>query len=775
VTKRSSFLYLYDMFTSAPTKEPSTGRVTYRSYDLLRDAVRLTRMAPGTVLVLGPGAGVAVQAIAVAIAWPEWLRVEREVAVLVDILSRQAHPSVRDVLPSAHALVRALGIGLGSSVLAWVAGAAGMAAPMRRAADRAAAGLTTTLRASLRRTPPAHARPRPAGGIARLCLVSAGCSLVAAVLVAALLATRAHVLTVQVRGSVLTVVEPTVWLMGSALAAVSVVVVTMIPLGRAVLVTAPALAVVGERPRAAAGSGPGAWQERRWFRYAIRPGAERSATASQKRLTTFIAVMLGLGTGALSAAFLAESMLARPIADDYQYFAAIRRLDALAFLRHFLHTGSGRYSQGLLVWIAYRLGGVASVHWMPAVLLGALAATTTAAARAFVPKFGALPRSTALAVGSAASVLAVTAAPTVVDSYLWLTSSTVYVPAIVVLMSACLALRAAMRGRRGGPRAFFAALATLLVVIGQGFYEATSLLAVAAAVIFTAVLAVRRGRAALPLGVLVAAAAITGFAVMYFAPAERIRAQATGGGNVLVASLGAVYGQLQLWQSTRVGAWLLAGAIGLALAVLLARRTSPSALLMVLAAGGVLLVAVPALCAFVSFYSLNWAPWRTYTLASASFCWGTVLLAGSAGALLIRVRKPGAEHPGIPSGMAVIAAACTVIGVVTAVPGEAAIVSAESMRASMMEYRDALVQKQLAAGDRKIVVLPAPLLVYPTDARDFEFTAAQGKGWFEPGYRSYFGIPAHAALRFVTRPPAGYCTDDPRVAAGAAVTCRRGS
>jgi hypothetical protein len=459
------------------------------------------------------------------------------------------------------------------------------------------------------------------------------------------------VLTVQARGSVLTVVEPAAWLMASALAAMSVVVVTIIPLGRAVLVTAPAQAVAGDCAPAAAASGPGARQEHRSSGYAIRPRAEQPAASSQKRLTTYITVILGLGTAALSAAFLAESMLARPIADDYQYFAAIRRLDALAFLRHFLHTGSGRYSQGLLVWIAYRrLGGVASVQWMPVVLLGSLAATTIAAARAFVPAFRALPRSTALAVGSAASVLAVTAAPSVVDSYLWLTSSTVYVPAIVVPMSACLALRAAMRRHPGGPRALFAALAVLLVVIGQGFYEASSLLAVAAAVIFAAVLAVRRDRAGLPIGVLVAAAAIAGFAVMYAAPAERIRAHATGGGNVLVASLGAVYGQLQLWQSARAAAWLLACALGLALAVLLARRSSPGALLVLLAAGGVLLVAVPALCAFVSFYSLNWAPWRTYTLASASFCWGTALLADSAGALLIRERNPGAEHPPHPPG-----------------------------------------------------------------------------------------------------------------------------
>ena len=759
----------------AMTKEPYTGRISYRSYDLVRDAVRLTRMAPGTVLVLGPAVGVIAQAVAVAITWPEWLRVEHEVAVLVGVLSRHAHPHVRDVLPSAHALVRALGIGMAASVLAWAAGAVGMAAPLGRAADRAAAGHTTTLSRSLRPTPPANPRHRPAGGIARLCLVAAGCALIVATLVAALVTTTAPTKIVQVRGSALTVVQPTVWSMALALAAISVVVVTIIPLGWAVLVTAPVRAVGCECAPASVACRPGVRQERHSSKYPIRPRTEQAAMSAQDGLRTRITVILGLGAAALSAALLLESVLARPIADDYRYFAVIRRLGVLAFLAHHLGTESGRYSQGLLVWIAYRLAGVASVQWMPVVLLGFLVATITATVRAFVPTFQALPRFTALAVGSAAAALAVTAAPSVVDSYLWLTSSSVYVPVIGVLMSACLALRAAIRAQAGGTRAVFATLAVLLVVIAQGFYEATTLLTVVAAVSFVVVLAMRRDRANLPIGVLVAAAAIAGFAVMYFAPGERIRAHATGGGNVLVGSLGAVYGQLQLWQSTRLAAWLLSGALGLALAVLLARRCSPSALLMVFLAGGVLLVAVPVLCAFVSFYSLNWAPWRTYTLASASFCWGMSLLIGSAGALLIRERKPGAGHRLIPSGFGVIVAACAAIGVVTAVPGQAAIVSAESMRASMMEYRDALVQKQMAAGDRQVVVYPAPLLVYPTDARDFQFTRVQSKHWFEGGYRNYFRVPADAALRFVTHPPAGYCTDDPRVAAGAVVTCHRGS
>ena len=762
------------MLSAVRTKERDTARIIpYRTYDLVRDAVHLARMAPGPVL-LGPAAGVAAQAVIIAITWPEWLRVKREVAVLVGVLSRQAHPSVRDVLPAAHGLALALAVGLAASGLAWAAGAIAMAAPMRRAADRAAAGLTTTVSQSLRRSALGHGHPRPAGGTARLCLITAGCAVIAATLVAALLNIFAPTNTVQVRGSILTVVEPAAWSMAASLAAMSVVVVTVLPLGRAILVTAPAQAAADDRTPAPAPARRGVRQRRGPFTCPPGPRTGQEAPSSRQRLTTCMTALLGLGATALSAAFVAESMLSRPIADDYRYFADIRRLDMLAFLAH--HLGqSGRYSEGLLAWVAYRLGGVASVQWMPVVLLGFLVAAATATVRAFVPGFRALPRSTALATGSAASALAVTAAPSVIDSYLWFTSSTVYVPATGMLMTCCLALRAAIRRPAGGMRTAFTAIALVLVVIAQGFYEASSLLTVAAAVAFVMVLAARRDRANLPIGMLVAGAAIAGFATMYFAPGERLRAHATGGGNVLVASLGAIYGQLQLWQSTRLAAWLLAAALGVALAVLITRRSSPRMLLRLFAAGGVLLVAVPAACAFVSFYSLNWAPWRTYTLASASFCWGIALLAGAAGALLLQQRAPSTVHRRIPSRMTVIVAAGTALGVIAAVPGQAAIISAEAMRARMMQYRDALVQKQLAAGDRKIVVYPAPLLVYPTDARDFEFTAVQSKSWFEPGYRGYFGIPADTVLRFVTHPPAGYCASDPRVAAGAPVTCQPGS
>src|SRR5260370_36474431 len=91
------------MFTSVRAKEPDTGRITCRSYDLVRDAVCLTRMAPGTVLVLGPAVGVVAQAVAVAITWPEWLRVEHEVAVLVGIPAQPAHPALWDRPPPAPA------------------------------------------------------------------------------------------------------------------------------------------------------------------------------------------------------------------------------------------------------------------------------------------------------------------------------------------------------------------------------------------------------------------------------------------------------------------------------------------------------------------------------------------------------------------------------------------------------------------------------------------------------------------------------------------------
>jgi hypothetical protein len=305
------------MLSVIRTKERDAARIIpYRSYDLVRDAVRLARMAPGPVL-LGPAAGVAAQAVIIAITWPEWLRVKREVAVLVGVLSRQAHPSVRDVLPAAHGLAFALAVGLAASGLAWVAGAIAMAAPMRRAADRAAAGLTTTVSQSLRRSALGHGHPRPVGGTARLCLITAGCAVIAATLVAAILNILAPTNMVQVRGSILTVVEPAAWSMAASLAAMSVVVVTVLPLGRAVLVTAPAQAAAGDCAPAPAPARRGVRQRRGPFTCAPGPHTDQEAPSSRQRLTTSMTALLSLGATALSAAFVAESRLSRPIADDY--------------------------------------------------------------------------------------------------------------------------------------------------------------------------------------------------------------------------------------------------------------------------------------------------------------------------------------------------------------------------------------------------------------------------------------------------------------------------
>ena len=747
----------------AQTLAPSETRpAAWRGYELACDAAHAGRLAPGPVLVWGTLSGLLLQAAALIATWPQWQRAEHEMAALVVIASQQAHPRVQEVLPHAEALASALGTGAAASVLAWIAAAAFPAVPVRRAADRAASGLRTTLGQSLTRSPLVHPRRGPQGAVWYVATLTAGSAILAATVVAALLTTTAPAATVHVRGSTLTIVEPTVWSMAVTLCVVSAVIATLVPLGRAVALTQTGPGSHGGGTAQAACE-PDMTGPRVADTSASDPEAQRSPARS--KAVTLVTAALGLSAAALAAMYAVEAMLARPIADDYRYFAVIRQLGVTHFLAHHLDTESGRYSQGLLVWSAYRIGGLASVQWMPIFYLAFLVLTTAATLRAFIPVFRGLPYLTALAAGGAAVMLAIVAAPSVVDSYLWLTSSTVYVPEIPMLMAAALALRAAMQRQPPGRRNAFAAVAVVLVFVAQGFYEASSLLAAGAAAALLVAMLARRDARNVILAAAVTLAALAGLAVMYFAPGERIRAAAAGGGNVLVGALGAAYGQLQLWQSFGAGQWLLILALGLGLGALLARRTPARAVLRMLVTGGILLVAVPAACSFVSFYSLNWAPWRTYTLSAAAFCWGSAMVVGAVTALLSR-RLAGTR------ALSVLIAVAAFAGVIALVPAGSAVVSAEAKRASMMDYRDALVQEQLRAGKPDVLVYPAPLLYYPTDARDFEFTATQNKAWFGPGYRAYFGIPPTDKLEFVTHPPPGYCTDDPRIADGSPLTCR---
>lgn len=478
---------------------------------------------------------------------------------------------------------------------------------------------------------------------------------------------------------------------------------------------------------------------------------------------------LAIVAAALLALLIVPLAANRPIADDYRYFANIRGSGFGSFVVAHLQTETGRYTQGALMWLVFQLLGPSAIQVVPCLLIIGLAGALLAALRVFAPE---RLRNWSLAVPLAvcSGLLAVVAMPSVPDSFLWLSSSTVYLTGVIgwILAVTCLALSWRTSGRR---RAGWTALAATAAFLAQGCYEAVSALGVLAA-IAAVVVAVRsrhdRAGRLVPAVVLLLVSC-AGFAIIGLAPSVQTRAATTAAGNVLVGSFGAVFTDLQLWHGFGAGPWLLALGIGIVLAIGLS-AAPPRTALRTGWIGAAVLTLVPVVCGAISFLGLGWAPIRTYTVPAIAFALGLALVVGAVGAALPQW-LPQPSPTALLRLPAVALVAAIVVGGGLMVPGLARLAHAETLRAAAVDSRNDSVAAQLVGNPSTVVVTPAPLLYYPAEARDFEFREVQPQDWFWAGFKRYFRIPDATVLEYVTEQPADYCVDDPLVSNPVLTTC----
>jgi hypothetical protein len=89
----------------------------------------------------------------------------------------------------------------------------------------------------------------------------------------------------------------------------------------------------------------------------------------------------------------------------------------------------------------------------------------------------------------------------------------------------------------------------------------------------------------------------------------------------------------------------------------------------------------------------------------------------------------------------------------------AQLLTAQRMRASQPDSRDASLRAQLARGDKSVIVQPAPLLWLPSNAWDFPYSNAPAQNYMRQGYMDYFRFPAGTKLMYGTQQPANYCVN----------------
>lgn len=133
------------------------------------------------------------------------------------------------------------------------------------------------------------------------------------------------------------------------------------------------------------------------------------------------------------APFLVMAIFNQPIADDYVFFSMDRPGNPFTTVTESYLNWSGRLSPTFLISIFYHFWGSKTPAIMAIFLLVSLTVVSIRFIRVFFRRVKTrdLPRSQALALGLLMTSLIMLSAYSIYDSYLWLTSSTIYITSII--------------------------------------------------------------------------------------------------------------------------------------------------------------------------------------------------------------------------------------------------------------------------------------------------------------------------------------------------------
>lgn len=454
---------------------------------------------------------------------------------------------------------------------------------------------------------------------------------------------------------------------------------------------------------------------------------------------------------ALSTTLVLMAFAANPIADDYAYYvnlqAAASPLDYV--VDHYL-THNGRLSQNILVTVSFLLFGKLAIQIVPVMLFLSLAGSLAWVFSLILPmetRRGALN----ITLGLFAAALGLFAVPSTVDSYLWLTSSTVYLGSLIGL--ATNVALAIMLARSPRPSLWALIPALFFMLLSQSFSEPTALFAITAAGLWGAWELVRRRWRRCVLAALSFVALVAGFLVVFLSPGTIAR-RAEIDNPFSIRRI--VIGSLDYYPTLFAGVkpWLfgliLLGA--LVVAINIGPLTSAVRFHATTLSFAVLIFLGTTYFVFaVSNFGSTYFPYRNFTLPA----FGLVI---SIGFLATSAFKALLEAPGL-GAIGRLATPIAIVLAVVALPSGLLAgglqLQALALRDSAAAARAAEIAAQLVDGTSPLVVQAVPVLVV-SEAVEVENPSVGQIPWLIDGFRGWYGIPADREL-VVRATPVGYC------------------
>lgn len=461
-------------------------------------------------------------------------------------------------------------------------------------------------------------------------------------------------------------------------------------------------------------------------------------------------LLLVIGSIALAVLVL-MAVFNQLIADDVAYFAFIDDSGFVGFLdwHYFGHTG--RLLQSWLVAGGYGLFGDLSVKVMPLVALAAFCGSIyllLTRAKLWKVSGKSLNIGVAITIGAVALLLM----PSTYDSYLWWTSSSIYLMSIAFLVFDFYVADKLVRDKLTNAKQ---AVLLVLVALGQTLSEITSAILIGMMALVLVYFIYKRHAHAVKQLAKVCAALVVGLVVTYFSPGSadrRAREEGASMGfdliNMFVLSIRHFFELLATFSVWEFGLLIVLGAIFGGLARALSKAEVIRALLGVAVA---LFVGV-----YGSFVANNYIwldmSWRTFTLPS--FLWTVSLLV-----IFALIFNRLYQYPRL-------AKVLPVLTVLLLLPVLAGMVARGNANVSFMAVRDAAYRERVesirqnlrlaeAAGQKTVDVHALPILLI-SNATDLIYGVDQQVDWYEDALKRRNNIPSETRIN-VLNSPADYC------------------
>jgi len=451
----------------------------------------------------------------------------------------------------------------------------------------------------------------------------------------------------------------------------------------------------------------------------------------------------------ISLVFIAAMMM-RPVADDYAYLSDPTFNNPFKFAAHYYMDWTGRSSQAFWVSTLHAIFGDRFVIYGTILQLFLLITSALTLSYAILYKLKNNSHLKIVSVGIIFSLLSIFMTPSVLDSTLWITSSTVYIGSLIGMY---LSFAFAIFIIRFKPNS--KTLLTLLffiTFIAQLFSEPTSIIMIGIAAVSAFIsLVIYKNKISLKTCIVYIIGAIAGLLYMFLSPGTRTRQNSLDTGfsayDIFINSITDFSRLSYIFTSHRI---LLLAVSSLILGLIFIKLSRKHKIVLTIASL-LLAIIVPYVLFAVSRYTMgSYIPLRAFTVPVAV---ASIFLSIGAGALISHfvVRK----HRFGTVAVSILILITIPLSLVLTTKDSLSVIQAVSIREHSYDGREASIKTQLNESPRVLYFEPLPILLANSDAVDFYYNQTP-PSWFEDGFRAYYDIPKTTIIVYETQPD-GYC------------------